>query len=112
MAVDSLSVLEALRGYPEQLAAAHEAAAGAVDVSRLPDGQSLDAVVVCGMGGSAVAGDVLAVTAGPVTGIPVMVSRGYHLPAFVGPRTLVLAVSYSGDTEETVAAATAALDVG
>jgi glucose/mannose-6-phosphate isomerase len=112
MAVDSLSVLEVLRGYPEQLASAHEAAAVAVDVERLPDASAIDAVVVAAMGGSAAAGDVLTAAAAPACPVPVLVYRGYDLPAFVGPRTLVLAVSYSGDTEETVTAATAALDAG
>src|SRR5262249_22862647 len=73
---------------------------------------AIDAVVVCAMGGSAAAGDVLAATAASGCSVPVVVSRGYDVPSFVGPRTLVLAVSYSGDTEETVTAARRAIDGG
>jgi glucose/mannose-6-phosphate isomerase len=68
------------------------------------------ALVVAGMGGSAAAGDVLAVTA---TGaIPVAVHRGYDLPAWVGPADVVVAVSCSGQTEETLSAVAAAVGRG
>ena len=62
------------------------------------------AVVVCGMGGSGIAGDVLAAAAGPGCPVPVITHRGYGLPAWVGPVDLVVAVSCSGATEETLSA--------
>lgn len=71
-------------------------------------GPEPDAVLVCGMGGSAVAGDVAAAMGRERFPIPVSVSRGSSLPAWVGPRTLVVASSYSGGTAETVAAFEAA----
>jgi glucose/mannose-6-phosphate isomerase len=70
------------------------------------------AVVVAGMGGSAVAGDVLAALAGPRAPLPVYVHRGYGLPAWVGPADLVCALSCSGGTEETLSAAEEAMRRG
>jgi glucose/mannose-6-phosphate isomerase len=64
------------------------------------------------MGGSGIGNDVLAAIAGPTLTVPVVVGRDYELPAFVGPSTLVLAASFSGDTEETVSAAEAAVQRG
>src|SRR5438309_4244488 len=60
------------------------------------------------MGGSGIAGEVLAAAAGPYLPVPVMVFKSYELPAFVGEGSLVFAISFSGDTEETVEAVTEA----
>lgn len=109
--LDSLGFVDAVAGLPEQLAAAHEAA-GELDASQLPDADEIDNIVVLGMGGSGVAGDVLAAVTDPVLSVPVTVRKQYHLPGFVGPRTLAFAVSYSGDTEETAEAAACARERG
>jgi glucose/mannose-6-phosphate isomerase len=78
------------------------------DVSGLPSPPEIGGIVVCGMGGSGIAGDVVrSLVAGPAR-VPVLSVKGYDLPGFCGPQTLVVAVSYSGDTEETVAACDAA----
>lgn len=69
-------------------------------------------VVVAGMGGSGIAGDVVAAVTGPSCAVPVTVSRGYRLPGWVGPLDLVIAVSCSGETEETLAATDEALRRG
>jgi len=60
-------------------------------------------LVVCGMGGSAVGGDLAAAAIGPRAQRPIRTIRGYELPAWVGPGTFVLCASYSGETEETLA---------
>jgi glucose/mannose-6-phosphate isomerase len=73
----------------------------------------VDRIVVLGMGGSGIGGSLLqalAVDIGAPT--PVFVVRGYRLPAWVDERTLVLASSNSGNTEETVASFTQALGAG
>jgi glucose/mannose-6-phosphate isomerase len=75
-------------------------------------GRSFDSVVVLGMGGSGIAGDVFEAAAGPDLRVPVSVVKSYCLPGFVGSGSLVFAVSFSGDTEETVEAAHAALSRG
>ena len=112
MAVDSLGVLDALASMPEQLASAHEAAGEAVDEITLPAPDSIDNVVVMGMGGSGIVGDVLQSASSGTLPVPVTVLKQYRTPAFVGERTLAFAISYSGDTEETVEMASGALDAG
>jgi glucose/mannose-6-phosphate isomerase len=69
----------------------------------LPSAEGIDAIVVGGMGGSGVAGDVLRSVCAAEVGVPIVVVKGYSLPAFCGPDTLVFAVSFSGGTEETLA---------
>ena len=64
------------------------------------------------MGGSALAGDILVAAAGPFLPVPALALRGYNVPAFVGEGSLVFAVSFSGDTEETVEAVTEAALAG
>jgi glucose/mannose-6-phosphate isomerase len=68
------------------------------------------AVIVAGMGGSAAGGDVLSACAAERVHVPVLVHRGYGLPALVGPDDLVVVVSYSGETVETLSAAATALE--
>ncbi len=63
------------------------------------------ALLVAGMGGSGISGDVLAAVCGPGCSLPVSTVRGYVLPGWVGPLDLVIAVSCSGETEETLAVA-------
>lgn len=103
--LDSQGMWEATAGLPEQVEAAVAAASG---LDGLPDRESVENVVVLGMGGSGVAGDILLATAGPFMAVPVVVVKSYTLPAFVGEGSLVFAISFSGDTEETVEAATEA----
>jgi glucose/mannose-6-phosphate isomerase len=60
-------------------------------------------LVVCGMGGSAVGGDLAVAAIGDHASRPIRTVRGYALEPWTGPDTLVLCASYSGDTEETLA---------
>jgi glucose/mannose-6-phosphate isomerase len=108
---DSLGFLDAVAGLPEQLATAHERAAE-VDLSAMPSADDVRNVVVLGMGGSGIAGDVLASVANGELPVPVTVLKQIRTPAFVGPNTLAFAVSYSGDTEETLSMTEGALDAG
>ena len=94
---------------PEQAAAA---AGLAADVGGLPDHDDIENVVVLGMGGSGIAGDIVAAIAAPFMSVPVTVSKGYEAPSFVGAGTLCFAVSCSGNTEETLEAAQAAVAAG
>jgi glucose/mannose-6-phosphate isomerase len=103
--LDSLGMFDATASLPEQV---FDAAARTHGVGGLPDRERVEHIVVLGMGGSAVAGDVLAAAAGPFLPVPVIVSKGYELPTFVGESSLVFAISFSGDTEETVEAASSA----
>lgn len=111
MAVDSLGVGEALRGMPEQLAVAHERA-GRIDRGALPSAGDFDHIVTLGMGGSGVAGDILQAVGTATLPVPLTVLKHYRTPAFVGPRTLAFALSYSGETEETLEMTRGALAAG
>jgi len=110
--LDSLGFVDAVRGLPEQLAAAHAAARDALAGAALPAATDLTSIAVLGMGGSGISGDVLAAAASHDLCLPVQVHKQIRTPAYIGPRTLVLAVSYSGDTEETVSMARGAIDAG
>src|SRR4029450_9454 len=91
--------------FPEQVAEAAKVAAG---IEGLPAADEVDNVLVLGMGVGALPGARLAAVGGSFVPLPLVVARGYGPPSFVGPGTLCFAVSYSGDTEETVEAAPAA----
>ena len=109
MTVDSLGIEAVSLALPEQI----ETALAAVrEVGTLPSAEGIDNVVVMGMGGSGISGDVVAAVAGPALNLPVVVVKGYGCPAFVGPRSLVVAVSFSGNTEETLEAVEAARERG
>jgi len=75
-----------------------------------PDYSRINKVVVLGMGGSAIGGDLVASLVAAEANIPVFVQRGYDLPAFVDDETLIIASSYSGMTEETLSAFRQALN--
>jgi glucose/mannose-6-phosphate isomerase len=103
--LDSIGMFAAATSMPEQV---FDAAVRARGLDGLPDRERVENIVVLGMGGSGVAGDVLAAAAGPFLPVPVIVSKGYELPAFVGEASLVFAISFSGNTEETLEAASSA----
>jgi glucose/mannose-6-phosphate isomerase len=97
-AADPGAMLAAVAGAGDQARAAAEAAKRADLAGPRPDN-----VAVAGMGGSGVTGDVLAALAFGESPVPVVTAKGDRLPAFVGPGTLLIAVSYSGNTEEALA---------
>lgn len=65
--------------------------------------QEFDDVIICGMGGSAISGDILVDCMFNLSKYPVIVQRFPELPAWVDERTLVVVASYSGNTRETLA---------
>jgi len=69
-------------------------------------------IVFSGMGGSGIVGDIIRSWLGPKAGIPFFVNRGYEIPPFVGHGTLFLAVSFSGNTAETLSSFDRALEKG
>lgn len=71
---------------------------------------SIRQVVISGMGGSAAGGDLLGAVSRDRLSVPLLVSREYTLPAFVGRESLVVSVSYSGTTEETLSSFRHALE--
>lgn len=101
-ALDGSDMLGLTGDYPAQFRAGRRIGE-AVD---LPPGRDHAAVVVLGTGGGSAAGAhlVRAYTEERLAA-PLIVQQGYDLPAWVGPRTPVFAVSHSGTTEEIVSAA-------
>jgi glucose/mannose-6-phosphate isomerase len=84
---------------PDTVASAWKSARG----FQLPASMSsATSVVLSGMGGSAIGGDLIRSLAEAQSPIPVTVQRGYDLPAFAQQKTLLIAVSHSGTTEETL----------
>ncbi len=61
-------------------------------------------IILCGMGGSAIGGDLARSVLADKLPVPFHVCRNYYLPGFAGPQTLVIGSSYSGNTEETMSA--------
>jgi glucose/mannose-6-phosphate isomerase len=61
-------------------------------------------IIIAGMGGSAIGGELLRDWARGKIYVPIEVNREYHLPAYANEETLVLVTSYTGDTEETLSA--------
>jgi glucose/mannose-6-phosphate isomerase len=97
--LDPQDMLGHIDGLPDQLQSAWELG----QRLELPDWGNLRQIVISGMGGSAISGDLLAGYAAPLCKVPIFVWRDYGLPAFAhGPETLVITSSHSGDTEETL----------
>src|SRR4051794_4981885 len=107
--LDTQGMWDAATALPEQVAAASAAAAS---IAGLPAHEDIENVVVLGMGGSGIVGDLMLAVAGPFMSVPMIVCKSYEPPNFVGPNTLCFAVSFSGNTEETVEAASSAAVAG
>ena len=97
MTLDSQNLLQVIKDFPNQC---REALSLPKGISASGD---INNIVITGMGGSAVGGDFLKIYLSD-TNIPVYVNRDYKLPKFVNEKSLVFAVSYSGNTEETLSA--------
>ncbi len=108
-AVDTVGMFELAAAFPEQVA---DAATRATQEVEQLEPFDPDAVLIAGMGGSGITGDIVVAATSPLMSVPVVVCKSYECPAFVGPGTLVIAVSASGNTEETLQVATDALDAG
>ena len=98
-AADPEDMLGKVRSAPDMVDAALRAAPQVAPLPRAPS-----RVLVVGMGGSAITGDYLQSWLDWEGKVPLVVSRHYELPRWVDEATLVVAFSYSGNTEETLAA--------
>lgn len=98
--IDSENFLEVLSDFPQQCKVGWEFG----QQIELPKLDAIQNIVVTGLGGSAIGGDFLRVYLAKFGKVAVSVNRDYTLPAFVNDKTLIFAVSYSGNTEETLSA--------
>ncbi|MFN8276521.1 MAG: bifunctional phosphoglucose/phosphomannose isomerase [Chitinophagales bacterium] len=92
-------MLEFIEQFPEQM---QDAVKRYAQPSLSALSGSISSVVVCGLGGSGIAGDLLSDLTFGVLSVPVVVNKGYGLPAFVQRDALLILCSYSGNTEETI----------
>ncbi len=95
--IDPQGMLAHIRDLPRQCRAAWQEA----QALKLPDDYcDIDKVVILAMGGSAIAGDFLRSLVALESPVPIFSHRDYELPLLVDGRTLLIASSYSGNTEE------------
>lgn len=106
---DPDGMLARIKELPMQCRQAWQAA---MDFPLPADYRKVDKVVILGMGGSAIGGDLVRSLVQSEAKIPVIVHRDYGLPAFVDEKTLLIASSYSGNTEETLSGFEPALKTG
>lgn len=97
MTIDSSNMLKVIEDFPHQCQTALGLAKGMTVSGKINN------IIVAGMGGSAVGGDLLKLYLHELK-MPVATIRDYKLPDYANENTLVFAVSYSGNTEETLSA--------
>lgn len=93
--LDQSGALEVIAAQPQQLLHRFE--------TNVPVIEGIDHIVVAGMGGSALAAEFIKCWLSDSLPVPMTIVRDYRLPNWVGEKTLVVASSYSGNTEETLA---------
>jgi glucose/mannose-6-phosphate isomerase len=99
--LDKGNMFELIYKFPDHCVDAINIARGSIRGLRF---HNIINVVITGLGGSAIGGDLIRMITSDRAQIPIIVNRDYNLPAFVDERTLVIASSYSGNTEETLTA--------
>jgi glucose/mannose-6-phosphate isomerase len=100
-------MIDDVLGIPDQL----RDALWRIESARLEPAEAAG-VMVCGMGGSAIGGDLAAAAIGDRLTRPLLTVRGYELPSWATPEWTILCSSYSGSTEETLACFAAAEALG
>src|SRR6478752_3458160 len=101
------AMIDDVLGLPDQL----RDALWRIETAWLEPAESAG-LMVCGMGGSAIGGDLAAAAIGDRLTRPLLSIRGYELPSWATPEWTVLCCSYSGNTEETLACFEAAEALG
>jgi glucose/mannose-6-phosphate isomerase len=96
--VDKANMLDGLARFPEQI---KESLAIAEATERF-NFIKIDNVIIVGMGASAISGDIMASLFRDKLDVPIVVNREYDLPKWVNKDTLVICISYSGNTDETI----------
>ena len=105
--VDPGGMRDIIASLPEQISAAVRSSAKA----HFPLDEA-QRIFLVGMGGSAIAGDVFAAWVADRSRVPIQVIRDYHLPSYARSEDLLVALSYSGNTEETLAATSQGIKLG
>lgn len=108
--IDKSDMFTVLKEFDKQIQDAYNLADEVV--LRNVEPHKIENIVVTGLGGSAIGGDLVKSLGLTELKIPLIVNRHYTLPAFVGKKTLVIVSSYSGNTEETISAYKEAIKAG
>jgi glucose/mannose-6-phosphate isomerase len=106
--IDAQNMLGLIESLPEQCEEAERIARS----MPLPNWPVPANIVILGMGGSAIGGDLARALVEEDCGVPIALNRNYDIPSYVGKQTLVIASSYSGNTEETLSAYQQAYEKG
>lgn len=96
---DKSSMFDLLTNFSEQVEQAFDIGRS-IQIDR--ESYPFDKIIICGLGGSAIGGDLLRSFCQYEMKIPIFINRNYRLPSFANKDTLVILSSYSGNTEETL----------
>ncbi|MHA1298614.1 MAG: bifunctional phosphoglucose/phosphomannose isomerase, partial [Candidatus Helarchaeota archaeon] len=99
--IDQDDMYKFLVNMPESFSVLEEKAS---DINIKVSSEDFNNIIICGMGGSAIGGNLIQDLLFDKLPKPIFVNRGYNLPAFVDNNTLMITISYSGNTEETISA--------
>ncbi|HDD57322.1 MAG TPA: bifunctional phosphoglucose/phosphomannose isomerase [Thermoplasmatales archaeon] len=99
-AIDRSGMLDTIAKFPEQI----EESIGIAKKLKVDIEREIDKILISGMGGSAISGDIVQGWLRDSTNAPIFVNREYTVPKWVDNRTLSIFLSYSGNTEETLSA--------
>lgn len=102
-------MLQLIEGFPEHLVQSLNICK---DTSLKPAETNFSNVLITGLGGSGIGGTIVADLIAHKSKVPIVVNKDYNIPGFVGSETLVIACSYSGNTEETLMATNQCLEAG
>jgi glucose/mannose-6-phosphate isomerase len=108
--VDKNNMIGIYLELPEHIEDAIKIAEDSEIDSSILDSPDLANIIITGMGGSAIGGDVLNSWFFDKLSIPLIINRDYSIPSFAGKNTLLIGVSYSGNTQETLDAIAEGLD--
>ena len=107
--IDSSNMLESIYNFSSQM---KEAKSIGEHIVLKNSYEGVQNIVLCGMGGSAIGGDLSKSLVNSSLKVPMVVNRNYSMPNWVNSNTLVIASSYSGNTEESLAAYHEAISKG
>ena len=93
--IDKSNMLDTIAKLPEQIKETIEI----IKSSELPDLFKIDNIIISGMGGSAISGEIMKSLLEDRINIPIFVKKEYTLPKWANKNTLVLSQRYSGNTE-------------
>ena len=97
--IDTSNMFESIYNFPDQM---NEAIEIGKTIELKNKYEKISNIVICGMGGSAIGGDLCKSLANDSLSIPLSINRNYTLPNWVNNRSLVICSSYSGNTEESL----------